>query len=103
MLLIFTYLHILSHFSVPDNFSCFYRFYHFNIFMLYLSVNVFSAKVYLLGTRHFTWSSEPRERLAICFAKVVPSFLRYFKTLSIGPASGIKPATFRSAVKRSTN
>ena len=26
----------------------------------------------------------------------------YFKTLSNGPAPGIKPATFRSAVKRST-
>ena len=28
-------------------------------------------------------------------------FLSYFKTQSIGPASGIKPATSRSAVKRS--
>ena len=48
--------------------------------------------------RHFTWSSEPREGLACCSAKGVPSFLGYFKTLSIGPAPGIKPATFRSAV-----
>ena len=27
----------------------------------------------------------------------------YFKTLSIGPAAGIEPATFRSAVKLSTD
>ena len=36
-------------------------------------------------------------------AKVVPSFLSYFKTLSIGPAPGIEPATSRSAVKRSND
>ena len=30
--------------------------------------------------RHFTWSSEPREGLAACTAKGVPSFLSYFKT-----------------------
>ena len=47
------------------------------------------------------WSSEPREGLAICRAKVLPSFLSYFKTLSIGPTAGIEPATSRSAVKRS--
>ena len=33
----------------------------------------------------------------------VPSFLSYFKTLSIGPVSVIESATFRSAVKRSTD
>ena len=44
-------------------------------------------------------SSEPREGLAICRAKEVPSFLSYFKTLSIGPIPGIEPATFRSVVK----
>ena len=43
------------------------------------------------------WSSEP------CRAKIVPSFLSYFKTLSIGPTPGIEPATFPSAVKRSTD
>ena len=31
--------------------------------------------------RHFTWSSETREGLAICKIKEVPSFLSYFKTL----------------------
>ena len=38
--------------------------------------------------RHFTWPwpSEPLEGLAACGAKGVPSFLSYFKTLSIGPA-----------------
>ena len=52
---------------------------------------------------HFTQSSEPREGLAACSAKGVPSLLSYFKTLSIGPAPGIEPATSRSAVKRSTD
>ena len=74
----------------------------------YLSVNVFSTKVLIGDTifyvsnwrrdRHFTWSSEPREGLACCSAKGVPSFLGYFKTLSIGPAPGIEPATSRFAV-----
>ena len=36
--------------------------------------------------------------LACCRAKGVPSFLGYFKTPSIGVASGIEPATSRSAV-----
>ena len=80
---------------------------------LYLSVSVFSTKVligdtifYVSNWRrdcHFTWSSEPREGLAFCSAKEVPSFLSYFKTLSIGPAPGIEPVTSRSAVKRSTD
>ena len=74
----------------------------------YLSVNVFSTKVLIEDTifyvsnwrrdRHFTWSSETREGLACCSAKGVPSFLGYFKTLSIGPAPGIEPATSLSAV-----
>ena len=33
--------------------------------------------------------------------ELIPSFLRYFKTLSNGPAPGIEPTTSRSAVKRS--
>ena len=53
--------------------------------------------------QNFTWSSEPREGLAACTAKGVYSFLSYFKTLSIGPAPGIEPAAFRSAIKRSTD
>ena len=77
----------------------------------YLSVNVFSTTVLIGDTifyvsnwrrerhfHHFTWSSEPREGLACCSAKGVPSFLGYFKTLSIGPAPGIEPATSRYAV-----
>ena len=80
---------------------------------LYLSVNVVSTKVLIVDTifyvsdwrldRPLTWSSEPCEDLAICTAKTVPSFLSYFKTLSVGPTPGIEPATFRSAVKRSTD
>ena len=78
---------------------------------LYLSVNVFSTKVltgdtifhvsYWRWDRRFTWSSEPHESLPFCRAKGVRSFLSYFKTLSIGPVSGIEPVTSRSAVKRS--
>ena len=36
----------------------------------------------------FTWSPEPLEGLAICRAKDVPSFVSYFKTLSIRPGAG---------------
>ena len=53
--------------------------------------------------RYLTWSSKPREGLAICTAKAVPSFLRYFSTLSIGTDPGIEPATSCSADKRSTD
>ena len=55
--------------------------------------------------RHFSWSSEPRDALAICWAKVVPPFLSNFKwkTLSVGPVPGIEPTTSRSAVKRSAD
>ena len=83
---------------------------------LYLNVNVFSTKVLRRGTiftspagdrtailRGLQWTTEPREGPAACSAKGVPSFLSYFKTLSIGPAPGIEPATSRSAVKRSTD
>ena len=54
---------------------------------------------------HFKWSSEPREGPAICRVKLVPSFLSYVETLSIGLVLGIKPATSRSrsAVKCSSN
>ena len=53
--------------------------------------------------RHFKWSSEPREGLAISRAEAVPSFLSYFKTLSVGPDPGIEPANSSSAVNRSTD
>ena len=48
-------------------------------------------------------SHTPREGLAACSAKEVPSFLSHFKTLSNGPAPRIEPATSRSAVKRPTD
>ena len=41
--------------------------------------------------------------LPVSRTKEVPLFLSYFKTLSIGLAPGIEPATSRSAVKRSTD
>ena len=45
---------------------------------------------------------EPSEGLAVCTAKAVPSFLSYLRTLSIGPAQEIEPATSRIVVKRSS-
>ena len=47
--------------------------------------------------RRFTWSSEPREGLAACTAKEVPSFLSYFKTLSNGPAPDPLPPALQSS------
>ena len=47
------------------------------------------------GNRHFTWSSESHQGLAACSAKAVPSFISYHKTLSVGPASEMKPETSR--------
>ena len=81
---------------------------------MFIWVSRYLAWAYVLGTllfyvsnwrrdRHFTRSSEPHEGLATCSAKEVPSFRSYFKTLSIGLAPGIEPATFRSALKRSTD
>ena len=80
--------------------------------LTFLTVNVFNTKVLIWnivftsptgdGTAISTWLSEPREGPAVCSTKAVPSFLSYFKTLSIRPAPGIEPATSRSAVKRST-
>ena len=46
--------------------------------------------------------SGPCQGSAVYRAKEVPSFLKYFKTLSMGPPSlGIEPTTSRFAVKRS--
>ena len=64
---------------------------------LYLNVNAFSTKVLIETT------SEPREGLAICRVKAIPSFFSHFKTPSNGPAPGIESATFRSVVKPSTD
>ena len=64
----------------------------------YWSFSVLSSKVpigvilllpHLETGQPFTWSSEPHEGLAICKAKAVPSFLSYFKSLSLNPAEGI--------------
>ena len=78
-----------------------------------MSVKVFRMKVLIGdtifmsptrdGTAIFTWSTAPREGLAAYNAKGVSSFLSYFKSMSIGPALGIEPATFCSAVKRFTD
>ena len=83
---------------------------------LYVSVNVFNTNA-LTGDTISTsptmsllesgspcmWSPEPCAGLASCNAKGILSFLSYFKTLSFGPAPGIKPATSRSVVKSSSD
>ena len=50
---------------------------------------------------HFIWVS----RYLAFSTKVIirDNILSYCKTLSMGPTPGIEPATFRSAVKRSTD
>ena len=45
---------------------------------------------------HFSY--EPKEGLAICRAKAVPSFLSCFKTLSIGPVLAIESMTSLSTM-----
>ena len=116
------YFHIFSVWGLPRSFIQLENTIHITCGNLiccqenarYLSVKVFSVKVLLnwghyfyvfnwRRDRHFTWSSEPREGLAACSAKGVLSFFSYFKTLSIGPTPVIEPATFRSAVERSTD
>ena len=75
---------------------------------LYLSVNVFRMKVPIDDT---IFTSPNGDGTAILrghsshwkVKPLVPSFLSYFRTLSNGLAPGIKPTTYRSAVKRSTN
>lgn len=60
----------------------------------------FTVNNYCKWDGHFSY--EPKEGLAICRAKAVPSFLSYLRTLSIGPAQEIEPATSRIVVKRSS-
>ena len=73
-------------------------------------VSRYLAPKYQLGTLFLLETGPPfyavilaTRSLAACSAEGVPSFLSYVKTLSINLAPGIGPATFRSAVKRSTD
>ena len=64
----------------------------------YLSVNVLSTKVLFTspiadGTAILRGHTSHGRRSRHLQGKAVPSFLSYFKTLSIGPAPGIEPAT----------
>ena len=69
----------------------------------YLSVNVFSTKV-LIGDTIFTSPTGEGNAISRGYpSHEVPSFLSYFKTLSIGSTPGIEPATSRSAAKLSTD
>ena len=43
------------------------------------------------------WSFEPRKGLAVSRANGVPSFLSYFKTLSIVLAPGSRPTALQSS------
>ena len=69
------------------------------------------APKYQLGTLFLLETGPPfyafiratRKSSRLYSAEGVPSFLSYVKTLSINLAPGIGPATFRSAVKRSTD
>ena len=63
----------------------------------FVTITVKSTKVLIGDTiftspngrdRHFTWSSEPREGLAACSAKEVPSFLSHF---SVRPWVIVRP------------
>ena len=68
-----------------------------------MSVSAFSMEV-LIGDTNFTSPTGATRRSSrSCSAKGVPSFLSYFKTLSIAPVSGIEPATSCSVVNCSTD
>ena len=68
---------------------------------------MYSMKVLLLGTLFLYLLLEMGPPFYIVIqatpAKVTPSILSCFKTLSIGLALGIKPSTSYSAVKCSTD
>ena len=68
-------------------------------------INLFKRILLIGHTRQYyclMCLSGPCQGSAVYRAKEVPSFLKYFKTLSMGPPSlGIEPTTSRFAVKRS--
>ena len=79
-----------------------------------MSVNVFSTKVLMKdrilmsptgdgSALLFTWSSEPHEGLVICRAKDVPSFVSYFKTLSIRSGPGDQTHDLTLCIQGSTH
>ena len=73
---------------------------------LYLRVNVFSTKVLIEDANRDETTilhGHPCHAKVSPFSRWTPSFLSYFKILSVGPAAGIEPATSRSAVKCSTD
>ena len=63
----------------------------------FLSLQLETGLPFVVVIRATWWSSHLHR------AKEVPSFLSYFKTLSIGPAPGIIPMTSCSAVKPTTD
>ena len=74
--------------------------------LIYLSTANVCCKKALKGTLFLRLQLETpfyARDLAACGAKGVPSLISFFKTLSTAPAHRIERATFRSAVKRSTD
>ena len=61
----------------------------------WLRITIFMSPTGDGGVWHFTQSSEPLEGLAVCRGNAEPSFLNYFKNLSIGLAARIQPGTCR--------
>lgn len=91
----------------------FLSFFFFIALKLLLSVNVFSTKVLIkdtiltspTGVGATILCGHPihaKVWLFACRAKVVPSFLSYFQSISPNLASGIEPPTSCSAIKHST-
>ena len=57
----------------------------------------------LLETKGAAILFGPRDDLAVYREKAAPSYLCYFKTLTIGPVPEIESSTYRFAVKLSTH
>ena len=81
------------------------------LYLLCVSNYVFSTKVLiwdtvfmsLTGDRTAILRGHPRNaKVVACNAKEIPSFLSYFKILSIGLVERIKPISFHSAAKLTT-
>ena len=74
--------------------------------IMYLALNdylIIGDTIFMSPTGHQTaiLRGHPTDaKVVACSAKGIPSFLSYFKTLSIGPVPRIKPTSFRLAVKQ---
>ena len=71
--------------------------------MHFIWVSMYLARKCYLGTLYWRLLLETGPPFYVVIRATQPSFLSYFKTPSIGPTTGIEPATSRSAVMRSTD